>query len=76
MTETKCFRDAFRDQLHEFSGQANTWEKNFPFLPVSFLFEIYLEKRKFFRMYNSIMRIESVVVSFWMALSVLCSDVY
>ena len=21
MTEIKCFRDAFRDQLHEFSGQ-------------------------------------------------------
>ena len=23
MTETKCFRDAFRDQLHELSGQPN-----------------------------------------------------
>ena len=23
MTETKCFRDAFRDQLHELSGQSN-----------------------------------------------------
>ena len=24
MTEAKCFRDAFRDQLHELSGQPNT----------------------------------------------------
>ena len=24
MTESKCFRDAFRDQLHEISGQPNT----------------------------------------------------
>ena len=24
MTETKCFRDAFRDQFHELSGQPNT----------------------------------------------------
>ena len=23
MTETKCFRDVFRDQLHELSGQPN-----------------------------------------------------
>ena len=23
MTETKCFRDGFRDQLHELSGQPN-----------------------------------------------------
>ena len=23
MTETKCLRDAFRDQLHELSGQSN-----------------------------------------------------
>ena len=23
MTETKCFRDAFRDQLHELSAQPN-----------------------------------------------------
>ena len=23
MTEVKCFRDAFRDQLHELSGQLN-----------------------------------------------------
>ena len=23
MTEIKCFRDAFRDQLHELSGQPN-----------------------------------------------------
>ena len=23
MTETKCFRDALRDQLHELSGQPN-----------------------------------------------------
>ena len=23
MTQTKCFRDAFRDQLHELSGQPN-----------------------------------------------------
>ena len=23
MTETKCFRDPFRDQLHELSGQPN-----------------------------------------------------
>ena len=23
MAETKCFKDAFRDQLHEFSGQPN-----------------------------------------------------
>ena len=24
MTEIKCFRDAFRDQLHELSGQPNS----------------------------------------------------
>ena len=24
MTESKCFRDAFRDQLREISGQPNT----------------------------------------------------
>ena len=38
--------------------------KIFSFLHVSFLFEIYMKKRKIFRMYNSIMRIESVVGSF------------
>ena len=43
--------------------------KNFSFPPVSFLFEIYMEKRKIFRMHNSIMGIESVLGSFWMALS-------
>ena len=36
MTETKCFRDAYRDQLHELSGQSNTYEKFF-FSPCKFL---------------------------------------
>ena len=31
MSETKCFRDAFRDQLHELSGQPNSFEKWDPF---------------------------------------------
>ena len=29
MTETKCFRDAFRDQLHELRGQPNTLEYDY-----------------------------------------------
>ena len=28
MIETKCFRDAFRDQLHEFSRQPNNMVKS------------------------------------------------
>ena len=28
MTETKCFRDAFRDQLYELSGQPNITLQN------------------------------------------------
>ena len=40
--------------------------KRFSFLPVSFLFEIYREKRKTFHIYNSIIRIQSVVGTFWM----------
>ena len=30
MTETKCFRDAFRDQLHELSGQPNIIKRSVP----------------------------------------------
>ena len=29
MTESKCFRDAFRDQLHELSGQPNMKKFNY-----------------------------------------------
>ena len=38
--------------------------KSFSFLPVSFLFAIYMKKRKVFLMCNSMMRIESMVGSF------------
>ena len=36
MTETKCLRDAYRDQLHELSEQPNRYEKFF-FSPCKFL---------------------------------------
>ena len=38
--------------------------KNFSFPRVSILYEIYMAKRKIFRIHNSIMRIESVLGSF------------
>ena len=31
MTETKCFRDSFRDQLHELSGHPNAYAVIFGF---------------------------------------------
>ena len=47
MTETKYFRDAFRGQFHELSGQPNTYEKFF-FSPCKFLiWNLHGEKKIF-----------------------------
>ena len=44
MTETKCFRDAFRDQLHKLSGQPNIfvtiqWWTKVPQLGQNYLYK-------------------------------------